>query len=300
MLTAGRGDTKVWPRQALRGAVAGAGILIALGSSAGAARGAGAGTLRAAAPAVTPSRAAGTLGPLITIAQTWNNCGPASVAEVLSYWGVQRTQGEVQAVLRADGNARGMTPYGVPGYARGLGLSALLGVGGTTTLVKALISNGFPVIVSQWVSPTNHVGHYRPITAYDDRQGVFVSSDPYLGADHQITYSDFAGIWATRNQRFIVLYPPSRQALLTAVLASAGWNKTRAYAHDLAVQRARRDGSGLSGRMSALSMAWDEVALGHYAAARQDMARAKQQSASPVAVAWVVQELTTAVVAARG
>src|SRR5260370_40734474 len=54
--------------------------------------------------AVTPSRPTGSLGPLINIPQTWNNCGPASVAEVLAYWGISRTQGEVQAVLRADGN----------------------------------------------------------------------------------------------------------------------------------------------------------------------------------------------------
>ena len=28
------------------------------------------------------------LGPLINIPQTWNNCGPASIAEVVAYWGI--------------------------------------------------------------------------------------------------------------------------------------------------------------------------------------------------------------------
>ena len=119
----------------------------------------------AGASTVAPSRASGALGPLMNIAQTWNNCGPASLAEVLAYWGISRTQGQIQAILRVDGPARGMTPYGVPGYARSLGMRALVGVGGTEALVKALISNGFPVIVSQQVSITYRIGHYRPIWA---------------------------------------------------------------------------------------------------------------------------------------
>jgi hypothetical protein len=246
---------------------------------------------------VTATRVAASLGPLLNIPQTWNNCGPASVAEVLAYWGIMRTQYQTQAVLRADGNTHGMTPYGVPGYARGLGMRALLGVGGTATLVKSLISNGFPVIVSQWVSPSDHIGHYRPIEAYDDRVGVFVSSDPYLGPNHQMTYADFAQIWAIRHQSFIVLYPPAKQALLSAVLASAGWNLQRAYEQDLARPQpyptwGRQDGTrGGPNRMRDLARAWDEVELGQYAAARHLLQQAAQDGASPMAIGWIRQEI---------
>lgn len=76
------------------------------------------------------------------ISQTLNNCRPASVAEVLGYWGIDRSQGQVQAVLRADGNSRGMAPFGIPGYAKDLGMRALLGVEANQVLVKALVSNG--------------------------------------------------------------------------------------------------------------------------------------------------------------
>lgn len=76
----------------------------------------------------SPSSAA--LGPLENIPQTWNNCGPASVAEVLAYWGIDRTQWQVQSVIRADGNPYGTTPYGVPAYMRSLGMRALIGIAG--------------------------------------------------------------------------------------------------------------------------------------------------------------------------
>ena len=255
---------------------------------------------------VAPSRASGALGPLIYIPQTWNNCGPASLAEVLAYWSISRTQGQIQAVLRVDGPTRGMTPYGVPSYARSLGMRALVGVGGTEALVKALISNGFPVIVSQQVSITNRIGHYRPIEAYDDRQRTFVASDPYLGAPYRITYADFARIWARSDRGFMVLYPPARQPVVSAVLAAVGWDRRRAYQHDLTLAQARlthpsqiaaRERVAMTGRSAHfksygyLRLAWDELQLGRRAMARRALARAAEQGANPIVVGWISQEI---------
>src|SRR5579862_5752521 len=146
------------------------------------------------APASVPPSAS--LGPLLNIRQTLNNCGPSSVAEVLDYWGVHKSQAEVQAVLRADGNQGGMAPFGIPSYVRGLGLSVLMAPGGTDALLKALVASGFPVIFSQWVSLGDHYGHYRPIESYDDARAVFVSSDPYMGQGYAISYNEFDQIWA--------------------------------------------------------------------------------------------------------
>src|SRR5205823_12095518 len=96
----------------------------------------------AGANTVAPSRASGALGPLMNIAQTWNNCGPASLAEVLAYWGISWTQSQVHAVLRVDGATRGMAPYGVQGDARSVGLRALVRVGGTAAAGQAMYSDG--------------------------------------------------------------------------------------------------------------------------------------------------------------
>lgn len=48
------------------------------------------------------SWASASLGPLETTAQTLNNCGPSSVAAVLAYWHVYRSEAQVAALLRAD------------------------------------------------------------------------------------------------------------------------------------------------------------------------------------------------------
>jgi hypothetical protein len=255
---------------------------------------------RAAATTIAPERSAAALGPLINIPQTWNNCGPTSVAEVLAYWGITRDQYQVKAVLRGDGNPYGMAPYDVPAYMRSLGMRALIGIAGSEKLVKSLVSNGFPVIVSQFVSVTDHVGHYRPIQAYDDAQRIFVSSDPYLGQNHPITYDDFDTIWQSTNRRFIVLYPPTRQELLNQVLAAAGWQQAAAYSQDLLrlanqIKHKRASGTGYgSPRNNELAVAWDNLELGRYSASRQLLAQALKASANPIVVGWIASEISYA------
>lgn len=236
------------------------------------------------------------LGPLEFISQTLNNCGPASVAEVLHYWGINRTQGAVQAVLRADGNPRGMEPFGVPSYIRSLGMAVVMGVEGTDTVVKALVAKGFPVIVNQWVSLNDHAGHFRPIEAYDDGRGGFVASDPYLGPNHFISYAEFDQIWRTNRGRFMVIHPPSRQAQVQAILKSAGWDQTIAYQTDLTQQQQHHWPAGVNppakfaefGRsFGALNQAFDQIQLGQFAAARAALAQAKANNANPVLVNWI-------------
>lgn len=246
---------------------------------------------------VAPSRASGSLGPLPTIVQTLNNCGPASISEVLSYWHINRTQGQVQAVVRGDGSPGGMAPFGVPGYARSLGLRAMVGVAGTPHVIKALVSNHFPVIANQWVGVDDHIRHYRPIEAYDNRRAVFVSADPYLGPNHLITYADFARMWAVSDNRFLVIYPPARQALLNGALASAGWSHTAAYRHDLSWQQNRLRHlppdvpATLAHYYGYPSLAWDQMELGSYRAAGQTLRQDALRGGNPIVVGWVSQEI---------
>jgi hypothetical protein len=190
-----------------------------------------------------------------------------------------------------------MAPYGVPAYVRSLGLQGIIGVAGTERLVKALLSNGFPVIVSQLVSPAFRVRHYRPIEAYDDHRRNFVASDPYLGPGHSITYPDFASLWSVSDDRFLVIYPTSRAALLEAVLASAGWNRISAYRHDLAWQQARlrtpqqNDSEIPVPFLAYPAIAWDEAQLHQFGAARQALQQAKLRGVNSVLLRWIDQEI---------
>src|SRR5207245_522247 len=92
-----------------------------------------------------------TLGSLIHIDQTKDNCGPAAIGEVLRYYGITKSQQELQASLRPN-NPYGMTTDGVPGFARTVGMRALVGSHGSAALVKELVRDGLPVIAEQLLS----------------------------------------------------------------------------------------------------------------------------------------------------
>ena len=251
---------------------------------------------KARAASALPTSAS--LGPLVEIPQTYNNCGPATIAEVLAFWGISRTQWQVQAALRVDGPIVGMTPYGVPAYARSLGLRVLMGVGGTSRLIKYFVQHGIPAIAHQVVSLSDGTGHWRPVEAYDDAEGVFVTGDTYLGAGYRLTYDVFARLWALRDNAFVVLYPATYQAAVSTSLSASGWQKTGAYQHDLAMLKAYQlDPSPTSAPASAssayryLAMAWDEAQLARVPAARAYLRQASLAGANPIEVRWIGAEL---------
>jgi hypothetical protein len=255
----------------------------------------------AAVPAVAPTPPSTRLGPLTYIRQTLNNCGPASISEVLAYWGVQRTQAQGQAALRPDANSRGMMPYPVPAYIKAANMNVIMGVNGTPAIVKALVANGFPVIVAQLVSVQEPIAHYREIEGYDDQRQVFISTDTYLGPNHEISYSEFNQLWARGNQRFMVVYPPAKADLANAVLKSVGWDQKAAYQADLArLQRGENPmqqqppgygpGPNFPGSRE-LSFAWDYIQLGQFDQARGEIAKVPVNSRNQQMVQWLNQAL---------
>jgi predicted double-glycine peptidase len=243
------------------------------------------------------SKSAASVGTLETIAQSLNNCGPSSVAAVLAYWHVYRSEDQVASVLRADWAYWGMSPVDLPAYARSLGLKALVGYGGSEKLVKLLIANGFPVIASQYVSSDDQIRHYRPIESYSDATGTFVSADPYLGANHVISYSEFNAIWAESDYRFQVIYPPSMQARLTAVLKAAGWNRARTFSGAVAWEEAQMHTTDFysSGSWIAyngyVDVAYDQAQLGQYRKATATLTLASRAGDNATMIGWVQNEI---------
>ncbi len=253
---------------------------------------------KVAAPATRiQTRPSASVGAFETIVQTLNNCGPSSISEVLAYWHVYRTQSQVAAVMRADDSAFGMSPVDLPAYARSLGLRALVGYGGSEQLVKLLIANGFPVIASQYVSSWDQIRHYRPIISYSNAARTFVSDDPYLGADHVISYAEFNTIWAESHNRFLVVYPVVMQARLSAVLRAGGWSATATYSAAIRWEEARlkspqTNGPGSwSAHNGYADIAFDQAQVGLFKQATATLALAKLQGTNATMIAWVSNEI---------
>ena len=169
-----------------------------------------------------PSPTETSLGPLINVLQTLDNCGPAAVATVLRYYGLTHSQAELKPILRAN-NPVGMGEYAVQPYAASIGLRTWTTPGGTPALLKALVRAKLPAIVEQAISDDDPDLHYRVVQAYDDGLGQFITSDPLLGPRHAISYAEFDRLWATRSNYLMVMYPLDKEPRLVAALNNGEW-----------------------------------------------------------------------------
>ena len=152
--------------------------------------------------------------------QTWNNCGPATIAMNLSYYGLQQHQRVPAAALKPNGDDKNVSPGQLTDYARSQGFEASVRVAGGVELLQRLLSNGFPVIVETWILPDDlgGMGHYRLLTGYDGAERTFHAQDSYFGADEVVPLDQLGEEWRVFNHKYILIYRAEQQEAVDALL----------------------------------------------------------------------------------
>jgi tetratricopeptide (TPR) repeat protein len=194
-------------------------------------------------PSPTPSP---TLPPAFTLTglrhehQGWNNCGPTTLAMALSYWGRGETQYDTAPVLKPDPEDKNVSPWEMETYVRGLGLGALVRVGGTLEQLKTLVRAGFPVIVETWYvrDARDQLGHYRLLVGYDDGTQEFLTYDSLHGPDEIIGYQELDELWRVFNRIYLVVYAPEEWESLAMIV---GPNLDDAVMYEQALETARAE-----------------------------------------------------------
>jgi hypothetical protein len=161
--------------------------------------------------------------------QTWNNCGPASLAMDFSYYGLQVSQATAGTAIRPNSQDKHASGEELASYARSKGFRALARVNGSAEQLRLYLSNGIPVIVATWHINEKGVGmgHYRLATGYDDarREWIFYDSlesrgynpkEPYRGI--RLAYAEFDHLWAVMNYAYVVVYPDNQAAVVASIL----------------------------------------------------------------------------------
>lgn len=147
--------------------------------------------------------------------ETWNNCGPATLAMQLSFWGWTGNQVTTASFLKPNPRDKNVSPHELVAYVESeTDLRALVRVGGTLDLLKTLVAAGFPVIVEKTLDlqgVDGWIGHYSLISAYDDALGQFSTQDSYIQPDYPEPYVKLTEAWRSFNYKFIVIYPPARE-----------------------------------------------------------------------------------------
>ncbi|WP_240741606.1 C39 family peptidase [Deinococcus sp. KSM4-11] len=150
--------------------------------------------------------------------QTYNACGPASISQVLAYFGLNVTQAEISRFTRASDTSY-MTAQAIVTFAPKVGMAARLYTNGSLNTVRAAIRRGLPLIALQsHITSQGHViPHWRVVAGYDDAAQMVYLMDPLLGYV-KMGYADFTRVWADHHGQFAVMYPPNLSATVRQVI----------------------------------------------------------------------------------
>ncbi len=158
--------------------------------------------------------AAFTLSGFTYHAQTWNNCGPATLTMGLSYFGYTDGQARAAAWLKPNYEDKNVSPWQMVEYVNTqvpeLPVFSKMRYGGTLETLKRLISNGFPVIIEAGYDPERAqqgwMGHYLLMTGYDDAAEQFITYDSYDGQNLPYSYEHIEVHWKHFNYTYLVLF----------------------------------------------------------------------------------------------
>jgi hypothetical protein len=186
--------------------------------------------------------------------QKWNNCGPATLAMGLSFWGWMEGQGPVAAYVKPNPRDKNVMPYELAEFVSSeTELSALVRVSGEMASLKRFIAAGLPVMIEKGfdVPGKEWMGHYELLVGYDDAASRFQALDSYSGDGYDkgftlpVPYDQLAEYWRHFNYTYLVIYPSDREAEVFALL---GEDLDTEYNFGQAAARASNEIVALAGR----------------------------------------------------
>ena len=204
-------------------------------------------TLAAPEPTPLPSPSPTPLPESVVLAapawekQDWNNCGPATLAQYLRFYGWEGDQFTISDLLKPIRGDRNVNVEELVFYARNHAgwLNTIFRVGGNLEMLKAFIAAGIPVIIEEgyildtgyWPNDDRWAGHYLLVTGYDDATQTFIGQDSFVGADRLVEYQVLDESWQVFNRVFILSFLPGQEGVVRSILGphwDAEYNREQA------------------------------------------------------------------------
>ena len=160
--------------------------------------------------------------------QDWNNCGPATLALYLRYYGWEGDQFDISDVIKPTRDDRNVNVDELVYYVRTRSgwLNAEFRVGGDLDILKKILAAGFPVMIEEtfktdrkyWPDDDRWAGHYLLVTGYDDAAQQFTVHDSEIGPNQKLSYAELDKNWQSFNRVYIMAFPTEMQTALENVL----------------------------------------------------------------------------------
>ncbi len=160
------------------------------------------------------------------IRQSFNNCGPANLTQVLNWYGSPTTQEDVASYLKPNPEDRNVSPWQISDYVNEQmpGFQAITRSGGTLEMIQRFLAAGFPVVIEKGyeLPESGWWGHYLTVYGYDNELQELYSQDTYLGpfdgSGRTDSYRDFLPFWQQFNNTFYVVYQPDQEETVKSLM----------------------------------------------------------------------------------
>lgn len=185
------------------------------------------------------------------VKQSFNNCGPANLTQVLNWYGSEITQEDVASYLKPNPEDRNVSPWQISDYVNEQmpGYKAITRSGGDLEMIKRFLAAGFPVVIEKGyeLPESGWWGHYLTVYGYDDDLEELYSQDSYLGpfdgSGRTDSYRDFLPFWQQFNNTFYVVYRPEQEETVKSLMGEEMfddikmWQKVAAMAERETAER---------------------------------------------------------------
>lgn len=164
--------------------------------------------------------------------QTFNNCGPAALSMVLSYYGINVGQQILGDELRpfqnpqGDNDDKSVTLEELGEKAEDYNLIPYHRPNGNIDLIKLFITYDIPFLARTLTKIEEDIGHYRVVKGFDDQTGQLIQDDSLQNKNLWFSYDDFSLLWKQFNFEYLVLVPKEKHAIAKAILAEDREAKT--------------------------------------------------------------------------
>ncbi len=163
------------------------------------------------------------LGPMVHEYQRMNNCAPVAVQMTLSYFGVERAQAAVAYDLRPSPDDVSVNAGETAAYMRGQGLHAMVRLGGTPQILRALLANDIPVMAPHLLNDHEDIGHFTVVRGYDRAADTLIINDSYYGPSRVLSVSAYLRLWDPYERIFVPVYRPAQAPIVREILG-ADWD----------------------------------------------------------------------------
>ena len=173
--------------------------------------------------------------------QDINNCGPATLAMYLRYYGWEGDQYTISDLIKPIPQDRNVNVEELDDYVRNYAgwLQINYRVGGDIDLLKELVAAGIPVMIEEsfkfeetyWPNDDKWAGHYFLVNGYDDQLDAIMGQDVFYGPDRWVDYDDLKKQWQAFNYVYIVINLPGQEETVRNILGNQ-WDRdaNRQYA----------------------------------------------------------------------